>query len=186
MYVHYLPSLLHALNLPRPLSILFQMSFLRVLSLLTGHSISCKPSLSRPLISLWLLSILFVVSLLCPFSLTCPMSIVCQTFVRLSLCRSIASWLSHWAFHAWLIYWALCHVHVAESLSVLSCLSLLFQGGHFCNRACISTVNSVLLHVYVHCSIWRCAYPHACYFSTAIYSLCTLAGVCCAVLVVFL
>ena len=162
MYVHYLPSLLHALNLPRPLSIPFRMSFLHYLSLLTGHSISCKPSLSRPLISLWLLSILFVVSLLCPFSLTCPMSIVCQTFVRLSLCRSIASWLSHWAFHAWLIYWALCHVHVAESLSILPCLSLLFSRrtflqpslcihGEFRPSTCMFTVlfDAVPTHMHV-------------------------------------
>ena len=40
------PSLLHTLNLLCPLSILFQVSFLHlhVLSLLAGHSVSCKPS----------------------------------------------------------------------------------------------------------------------------------------------
>ena len=114
MYVHYLPSLLHALNLPRPLSILFQMSFLRVLSLLTGHSISCKPSLSTniPLIIKYFfccepsvsiqpnLSNEHCVSDVCKTEplqehcvLTKPLSIPCMTDL-LSIASCICSWVA--------------------------------------------------------------------------------------------
>ena len=65
------PELLPTLNLLiSPLSIMFQMSFLHLLSLLAWHSVSCI------LLSLCSLRTLFVTSLPCPLSLTCPTSIL--------------------------------------------------------------------------------------------------------------
>ena len=159
------------------------MSFLHLLSLLTGHSISCKPSLSTniPLFIKYIfccepsvsiqpnLSNEHSVSDVCktePLQEHCvmtePLSIPCMTDL-LSIVPCTCSW-------------------VAEH-SVVSEPSVFKED--------ISAIEPVYprwipsFYMYVHCSIWRCAYPHACYFSTAIYSLCILTGVCCAVLVVF-
>ena len=105
-------------------------AFLHLLTLLTEHSISCKPSLSpnipriffccEPSVSIQPnLSKEHFVSDVCK---TDPLSIPCMTDL-LSIVSFTCSW-------------------VAER-SVMSEP----QGGHFCNRACVSTVNSILLHV---------------------------------------
>ena len=91
----FLLSLLHTLNLLRPLSILFQMSFLHLLSLLTGHSASCKPP---PSTSIALFTNHSTMNLLWPLSLSCPTSISVSWLGRLCMTEplSIVLQLSHY------------------------------------------------------------------------------------------